>query len=145
MYICFTYFSIAPSLPDISPRDLIYEHLILRVFAATSLLTWSKSVFISRLMEIVNLSKSPIMPSPLLFSGSPNFMGHIGSLLIAFPSQFFTPLVHWCTITHEVINMATNKPKHTVSVNNDLFQQIKDFQLSIVFKLVQRRWYNWFV
>lgn len=37
-------------------------------------------------------------------------------------------MVHWCIITSEVINMATDKPRYTVSVDTDMFKQIEDFR-----------------
>ncbi len=42
--------------------------------------------------------------------------------------QVFTPLVHWCIIRNEVMQMATDKPRYTVSVDYDLFRQIEDFR-----------------
>lgn len=40
----------------------------------------------------------------------------------------FTSLVHWCILKIEVIYMATNRPRYTVSVDNELFQKIEDFR-----------------
>lgn len=36
--------------------------------------------------------------------------------------------MHWCIILYEVIDMATDKPRYTVSVDKELFQQIEDFR-----------------
>jgi len=43
-------------------------------------------------------------------------------------------MVHWCTLSSEVINMATNKPRYTVSVDDQLFQQIEDFRFENRFR-----------
>lgn len=42
--------------------------------------------------------------------------------------RFFTSLVHSCIITGEVIKMATDRSRYTVSVDNELFQKIEDFR-----------------
>lgn len=42
--------------------------------------------------------------------------------------RFFTSLVHSCIITDEVIKMATDRSRYTVSVDNELFQKIEDFR-----------------
>ena len=36
--------------------------------------------------------------------------------------------MHWCIILYEVIDMATDEPRYTVSVDKELFQQIEDFR-----------------
>ncbi len=37
-------------------------------------------------------------------------------------------MVQWCIITGEVIDMATAKPRYTVSVDNVMFQKIENFR-----------------
>jgi hypothetical protein len=41
---------------------------------------------------------------------------------------FFTYLVHWFKIDFEVIFMATNRQRYTVSVDNEMFQEIENFR-----------------
>jgi hypothetical protein len=40
----------------------------------------------------------------------------------------FTLVVHWYIIRAEVVNMATNKPRYTVTVDNELFEEIEKFR-----------------
>lgn len=42
--------------------------------------------------------------------------------------MIFTFFSCCCMITNGVINMATNRPRYTVSVDDELFQQIEDFR-----------------
>lgn len=48
--------------------------------------------------------------------------------LVNFIIRLFTSPIHWCIISSEVMNMATDKQRYTVSVDDELFQQIEDFR-----------------
>ena len=44
--------------------------------------------------------------------------------------KFFTFQIHSCIIPSEVMNMATDKHRYTVSLDEETFQRLEDFRFS---------------